>query len=143
MRIRHKAWAKPELEACPFYVPEPKTLRGHWREQFSQPGCPLYLELGCGKGGWISQAVLQYPQVNLIALDIKNEMLGLAKRKLEAAYAAAQQPAENVKIAIFNISYISDAFAPEDRVDRIYINFCNPWPRPKHKKNAVLPIQDS
>lgn len=112
-------------------------MRGHWREQFSQPGCPLYLELGCGKGGWISQAVLQYPQVNLIALDIKNEMLGLAKRKLEAAYAVAQQPAENVKIAIFNISYISDAFAPEDRVDRIYINFCNPWPRPKHKKRRL------
>ncbi len=81
--------------------------------------------------------MLQYPQVNLIALDIKNEMLGLAKRKLEAAYEAAQQPAENVKIAIFNISYISDAFAPEDRVDRIYINFCNPWPRPKHKKRRL------
>lgn len=137
MRIRHKAWAKPELEACPFYVPEPKALRGHWREQFPHPERPLYLELGCGKGGWISQAVLRYPQVNLIALDIKNEMLGLAKRKLEAAYAAAQQPAENVKIAIFNISYISDAFAPEDRVDRIYINFCNPWPRSKHKKRRL------
>ena len=137
MRMRKKKNLEPRMDACAAWQEKaPAEWKGRWKDKL--PGAAeVRLELGCGKGGWISQAVLQYPQMNLIALDIKNEMLGLAKRKLEAAYAAAQQPAENVKIAIFNISYISDAFAPEDRVDRIYINFCNPWPRPKHKKRRL------
>ena len=46
MRIRHKPWAKPELEACPFYIHEPQKQIGHWRELFAEPDKPLYVELG-------------------------------------------------------------------------------------------------
>lgn len=137
MRIRCKPWAKPELQACPFYVEPPQAQRGKWRQQFARPEQPLYLELGCGKGGWISQAVVQYPDVNLIAVDIKNEMLVLAKRKVEAALEAANRPADSVRLAIRNIMQIADTFAPEDRIDRIYINFCNPWPKSQHKKRRL------
>ena len=86
MRIRHKPWAKPELESCSFYVAEPQKQIGHWRELFDKPEKPLYVELGCGKGGFISQAAPAHPEVNFIAMDIKNEMLVLAKRKLEEAH---------------------------------------------------------
>ncbi len=137
MRIRCKPWAKPELQACPFYVEPPQAQRGRWRQQFAKPEQPLYLELGCGKGGWISQAVVQYPDVNLIAVDIKNEMLVLAKRKVEDALAAANRPADSVRLAIRNIMQISDTFAPEDQINRIYINFCNPWPKSQHKKRRL------
>lgn len=137
MRIRCKPWAKPELQACPFYVEPPQAQRGKWRQQFARPEQPLYLELGCGKGGWISQAVVQYPDVNLIAVDIKNEMLVLAKRKVEATLEAANRPADSVRLAIRNIMQIADTFAPEDRIDRIYINFCNPWPKSQHKKRRL------
>ena len=63
-------------------------------------------------------------------------MLVLAKRKLEAAYAAQQMPLDNVRVMIDNIMYLRECFAKEDRIDRIYINFCNPWPRGKHKKTS-------
>ena len=72
MRIRHKPWAKPELEACPFYVHEPQQQIGHWRELFEHPERPLYVELGCGKGGFISQAAPAHRDVNFVAMDIKN-----------------------------------------------------------------------
>ena len=85
MRIRCKPWAKPELEACGFCINEPETLKGKWRCEFKNDA-PLYLELGCGKGGFISQAAPSNPDINYIAVDIKNEMLVLAKRKLEDAY---------------------------------------------------------
>ena len=103
MRIRHKPWAKPELEACPFYVHEPQQQIGHWRELFEHPERPLYVELGCGKGGFISQAAPAHRDVNFVAMDIKNEMLVLAKRKLEAAYAELDETPDNVRIAIQNI----------------------------------------
>ena len=138
MRIRHKPWAKPELEACSFYVAEPQAQKGHWRELFSEPDKPLYVELGCGKGGFISQAAPAHPEVNFIAMDIKNEMLVLAKRKLEAAFEEkGTVPDNNVRIAIQNIERLELAWDENDRAERIYINFCNPWPKKKHKKRRL------
>lgn len=137
MRIRHKPWAKPELEACEFYVHEPQEHIGHWHEIFKNPDRPLYVELGCGKGGFISQAAPAHQDVNFIAMDIKNEMLVLAKRKLEAAYEAEGKTPENVRIAIQNIERMDTAWNENDRADRIYINFCNPWPKKKHKKRRL------
>ncbi len=136
MRIRHKPWAKPELEACPFYVPNPAEQKGKWNELFADKK-PLYVELGCGKGGFISQIAPAHPEINFIAMDIKNEMLVLAKRKLENAYKSADLPMNNIKIAIQNVERINLAWDENDRADRIYINFCNPWGKTKHKKRRL------
>ena len=137
MRIRRKPWARPELEACPFYVAQPGENRGRWRQQFARPDAPLHLELGCGKGGFISQLAPQHPEINYLAIDIKSEMLGLCKRKAEAAYAAAGRPVDNLYIFAQNIELLPQVLAPEDRVERIYINFCNPWPKAKHQKRRL------
>lgn len=137
MRIRHKPWAKPELEACPFYIAAPQEQKGRWCELFPDSSRPLYVELGCGKGGFISQAAPAHPDNNYIAMDIKNEMLVLAKRKLEAAYAKINKTPSNVRIAIQNIERIDLAWDENDCADRIYINFCNPWPKKKHKKRRL------
>ena len=137
MRIRHKPWAKPELEACPFYIADPQEKKGKWYTLFEDSSKPLYVELGCGKGGFISQAAPAHPEVNFIAMDIKNEMLVLAKRKLEAAYEEKGTSPDNVRIAIQNIERLELAWDENDRADRIYINFCNPWPKKKHKKRRL------
>lgn len=142
MRIRHKPWAKPELEACPFYIHDPQEHMGSWKNLFNDPEKPLYVELGCGKGGFISQAAPAHPEVNFIAMDIKNEMLVLAKRKIEKAYEEKNASIDNVKIAIQNIERIDLSWNESDKADRIYINFCNPWPKKKHK-SAALHIRDS
>ena len=136
MRIRCKPWAKPELESCPFYVPEPQKNRGIWTSVFPQKK-PLRLELGCGKGGFIAQEAPAHPDFNYVAVDIKNEMLVLAKRKLEAAYTSRHIPPENIRICIMNIMYLQECFSETDRVERIYINFCNPWSHNKHKKRRL------
>lgn len=137
MRIRHKPWAKPELEACPFYIIDPPEQKGSWRRLFSDSTKPLYVELGCGKGGFISQAAPAHQEVNFIAMDIKNEMLVLAKRKIEAAYSKAGIPTDNIRIANQNIERIDLAWDENDCADRIYINFCNPWPKGRHKKRRL------
>lgn len=137
MRIRHKPWAKPELDACEFCVHVPSENKGKWNTVFSDNTKPLYLELGCGKGGFISQIAILHPEINFVAMDIKNEMLGLAKRNLEKAYAEAERTPDNVRIAIQNIENIETSWGEGDSVDRIYINFCNPWPKKKHKKRRL------
>lgn len=136
MRIRCKPWAKPELEACNFCINTPEDLKGKWQKEF-QNGKPIYLELGCGKGGFISQAASVNQDKNFIAVDIKNEMLVLAKRKIEAEYKKKNLPLDNVRIFIKNIEQIDNVFSREDNIERIYINFCNPWPKSKHKKRRL------
>lgn len=136
MRIRHKPWAKPELEACDFCIAEPEQFKGKWQEEFTAKN-PIRIELGCGKGGFISKAASAEQDKNFIAVDIKSEMLVLAKRKIEAEYEKQNLDFGNIRIFIKNIEQIDNIFSREDNIERIYINFCNPWPRNKHKKRRL------
>ena len=138
MRMRFKPYARPELLASPLHAHDPMANRGHWHEVFARPGQPLHLELGCGKGGFMSQLASRHPENNYLGIDITDKVLILAKRKLEAAYAEAGIPADNVQIMSLDIERILNAFAPEDTVDRIYINFCNPWDKKAgHRKHRL------
>ncbi len=137
MRIRHKPWARPELAACPFFIDEPTQIKGQWNRQFPRPAQPLHLELGCGKGGFIAQMSVTNPQINYLAIDIKNEMLGLAKRNTEKAFAAAGREPDNILLTSFDIERLPLILEPADVVERIYINFCNPWPKVKHHKKRL------
>lgn len=136
MRIRHKPWARPELEASSFFEQNPDSVKGRWKERFQKPQ-PLYIELGCGKGGFVSQAALANPDINYLAIDIKYEMLGLAKRNVERAFASAGREPDNVLLTAHNIERIDMMLGSDDTADRLYINFCNPWPRVKHKKRRL------
>lgn len=137
MRIRRKPWAEPELKACPFCIQNPDEFKGKWNTVFNNSN-PIYVELGCGKGGFISQIAPSNLNVNFIAVDMINAMLGLAKRKLEKAYQDINVSPDNVRIFIKNIEKISEVFGDGDTIDRIYINFCNPWDRKnKHKKKRL------
>ena len=135
MHMRTKKWAKPELAVCPYFTDEPETKRGRWRAQFEREQ-PLYLELGCGKGVSTAAMVKDNPTINYVAVDITCNVLGDTRRNIEKAFDG--EPVKNVMIARYDISYIEKVFAPEDRVERIYINFCNPWTkRPKYAKRRL------
>ena len=127
MRMRFKPYARPELLACPFHAHDPFHSAGQWRQKFARPAQPLMLELGCGKGGFLSQLACAHPENNYLGFDITDKVLILAKRKIEAAYAAAGRPVDNVMILSADIERILQVLNADDRVQRIYINFCNPW----------------
>lgn len=140
MRIRFKPWARPELEASQFYIDNPEEYKGKWKKLFKNDN-PIYLELGCGKGGFISQIAVYNPDINFIAIDLVDAMLGLAKRKIEEQYRLANRAIDNVYITRYDIERINNILSKEDGVERIYINFCNPWPRGKHKKRRLTHIR--
>lgn len=133
MRMRRKKWARPELAACPFYIEHGEEYKGRWNTVFGSDK-PVYAELGCGKGRFVLQAAMYYPDINWLALDIKSEMLAVARRTI--VNELGREP-ENIRLVSQNIAMINTAFDGNDRIDRIYINFCNPWPRKKHKKRRL------
>ena len=137
MRIRYKKWARPELEASSFYVDNPETYRGKWKTKFKNPNLPLNLELGCGKGQFISKLASNNLDQNFIAIDLVDAMLGLAKRNVEEIYKEKNIETDNIILTRFDIDRILLFFSEEDKIDRIYINFCNPWPKGKHRKKRL------
>lgn len=137
MRIRFKPWARPELEASYFYEDNPEDYKGKWITKFKNQGNPVYLELGCGKGSFISQLAFKNQDINYIAIDLVDAMLGLAKRKVEEVYNANNTKVENLILVRYDIERINNIIDKEDNIERIYINFCNPWPKSKHKKKRL------
>ena len=137
MRIRYKKWARPELEASKFYIDEPEKMKGKWKTFFKNPNNPLYLELGCGKGQFISNLASENLDKNYIAIDLVDAMLGLAKRNVEQVYAEKNMEPENIVLTRYDIERILQILDKEDKIERIYINFCNPWPKGKHRKKRL------
>ena len=136
MRIRRKKWARPELAVCPFFESEPETRLGKWSERFEKEQ-PFYVELGCGKGTFAAQLALKNPDVNILAVDIKSDMLGVARRIIVEMFDDARRNVNNLMLTAYNVENIEKILSADDKVQRIYINFCNPWPKPKHKKRRL------
>ena len=140
MRMRYKPWVRPELNMCEYYIKNPEEFKGKWNEFLknkTNEEKPIYLELGCGKGSFISKFAVNNPNINFIAIDIKSEMLGLAKRKIDLEYKEHNLEINNIVIMSYQILLIDKIFNENDKISRIYINFCNPWPKEKHKKRRL------
>ena len=140
MRIRFKPWARPELEASKFYIDNPEDYKGKWKEDFNNDN-PIHLELGCGKGSFMANLAVKNPDINYIAIDVVDAMLGLAKRNIEEKYKEENKEINNVVLTRFDIERILLIMNENDNVERIYINFCNPWPRGKHRKKRLTHIR--
>ena len=141
MRIRFKPWARPELEASYFYVDNPEDCKGKWISKFKNKENPIHIELGCGKGSFISELAFRNQNINYIAIDLVDAMLGLAKRKVEEKYNENNKKVDNLILVRYDIERINNIISNEDNIQRIYINFCNPWPKAKHKKKRLTHIK--
>ena len=95
------------------------------------------MELGCGKGSFISNLAVKNKNINYLAIDMVDAMLGLAKRNIETVYNENNEEIDNVILTRFDIERILLILDKKDKIERIYINFCNPWPRGKHHKKRL------
>ena len=159
MRIRFKPWARPELEASKFYIDNPEEYKGKWKEAFKETGVDIefytlrerstdeilpwdFIDAGVTKkGSFISQLAVKNHNINYLAIDLVDAMLGLAKRNIEQKYNENKKEIDNIIITRYDIERILNILNLEDNVKRIYINFCNPWPRGKHHKKRLTHIR--
>ena len=119
MHMRTKKWARPELSACPFYVNGGEEIRGRWKERFPEPGRPLHMEMGCGKGVSTAAMIADHPEINYIICDVSPDVLGTARRNI--AEKCGEEP-DNVQILRTDICFIHRVFAPEDAADRLSVD---------------------
>ena len=135
MHLRKKPWARPELQACPYFEADPESCKGTWQSKFPVEQ-PMHLEVGCGKGVSTAKMVFSEQNINFIALDVISDILGYTRRNIAMQFA--NSPIHNVWLTRYNVDFIKIIFSKEDKIERLYIHFCNPWSeRKKHYKRRL------
>ena len=130
MRMRKKPNLLPRMSrAAAVLATEPETLRGQWRTAF--PGfSALHLELGCGKGRFTAETAAAAPDTLLVAVEKVPDAMVVAMER------AVEKGLHNVKFIDRDVALLPELFAPGE-VARIYLNFCDPWPKSRDAKHRL------
>ncbi len=132
MRLRHIPGAAEAVAASPLVYDEKKASdhRGKWRELFvNGADAPLHLEIGMGRGRFLLAKALAEPNVDFLGLELRAEMIMEALERTE-------EPPANLRFLWLNAALLTELFAPGE-IDRIYLNFPDPWPKSRHAKRRL------
>ena len=129
MRLRNIKGSKEVIAASPYVVQNPEDYKGKWSELFHN-NHPLHIEIGMGKGQFIHTLASENPDINYIGIEMYSSVLYRALEK----QTAEEKP--NLYFLRFDAKYLADIFA-EHEVDRIYLNFSDPWPKDRHSKRRL------
>ncbi|UVI31475.1 tRNA (guanosine(46)-N7)-methyltransferase TrmB [Paenibacillus spongiae] len=137
MRLRGRKGILESIQSQPeLIVLDAAPRKGRWQAFFGNDK-PIYIELGMGKGKFISDMSVRNPHINFIGVDMYDELIRRASEKARAAWGA-QGVAEPPNLALLraNIESIEDMFAPGE-IERIHLNFSDPWPKSKHARRRL------
>lgn len=130
MRLRKKPWADKEFAINDKLIEEPESMKGRWKEFFGNNN-PIHLEIGCGKGQFIAKMSLRNPDINYIAAERQRLVIVTALRK-----SREMGTGNNLRFICVDVEHLLEYFEPGE-IDRLYINFCDPWPRKKWAKRRL------
>ena len=133
MRLRNVRGSREKIAADDFVIKEADQYRGHWKEKITA-GKPLHLEIGMGKGKFLMELADRNPNIYYIGIEKFSSVLVRALEKME------EDPLDNVRFLRMDAEYIEQIFAPGE-VDRIYLNFSDPWPKERHVKRRLTSRQ--
>ncbi len=131
MRLRNISGSREVIAESPFVVPEAELFNcpGKWNEIFGN-NQPIRIEIGMGKGKFIHTMAKEHPEINYIGIEKYSSVLLRAIQKMEA------EELPNLKFIRMDAEDIAKVFAPGE-VDRIYLNFSDPWPKDRHAKRRL------
>lgn len=131
MRLRRIPQALPQVHSHPLVTTERETLHlaGHWRQLFAKEQ-PLHLEIGMGRGRFLTMAAAAHPEYNYLGLERRAECLLSSLARLAEPYPA------NLRLLHADASLLAEMFAPGE-LDAIYLQFSDPWPKSRHAKRRL------
>ena len=130
MRMRKKTNLEPRMARCSgVLIAQPETMYGRWHTLMPQAQA-VYLELGCGKGRFTAETAAQNPQALFLAVERVPDAMVIAMERV------CGMGLTNVFFIDGDAANLTELFAPSE-IDRIYINFCDPWPGNRHSKRRL------
>ena len=133
MRLRNIKGSRETISASEYTVNEPKEYKGKWNEVFGNDN-PIHIEVGMGKGKFITTLASQNPDINYIGIEKYSSVLLRALEKME------ELDITNICFIRMDAEEIEDVFA-EEEVSKIYLNFSDPWPKDRHAKRRLTSRQ--
>ena len=122
MRLRNVKNKEEILNSCDILIKDFGSVKGKWHKEFNNNN-PIYIEIGMGKGKFIIENALRYPNINFIGIEKYDSVLARAVQKVPSDI-------KNLRFVRVDAKNINDVFDKE--VDRIYLNFSDPWPKDRH-----------
>lgn len=135
MRLRNIPEAKEIVENSPFVIQNPCGLRGAW-DAFWQNTHPIHLEVGMGKGMFLMEMSRRHPENNYLGMELYDSVLLRAIQKRNTL----ENPTENLYFLCADARILPDIFA-EREIQKIYLNFSDPWPKARHSKRRLTSRQ--
>ena len=129
MRLRNVPGARETIIENQFSVQQPEQMKGKWAKVFGNSK-PIHIEIGMGKGQFLLNMALAHPDVNYIGIEKYSSVLVRAVEKLE------DFEQDNLRLIRMDAENIEEVF-DKDEVDRIYLNFSDPWPKDRHAKRRL------
>ncbi|MCH4887260.1 tRNA (guanosine(46)-N7)-methyltransferase TrmB [Acidaminobacter sp. JC074] len=129
MRLRYVENAHQLIEDHPRLLSKPEQYKDSWQSLFNKEQ-PLYVEFGAGKGSFIINLAKQTPEANLLAFERNAKVVFKSIVKLE------EESHDNFFIVCADVTNLKEIF-PDHSVDRIYLNFSDPWPKDRHAKRRL------
>ena len=133
MRLRHIPGAEQMIEDSPYVIQNPEERKGKWHEVFGNHN-PIRIEVGMGKGRFIMELAKANPEINYIGIERYSTVLLKAIQKRE------QLAITNICFMCIDAKNMADIFDMGE-VDRIYLNFSDPWPKDRHAKRRLTSPQ--
>ena len=130
MRMRKKKNCAARIERCAsLHITEPERYKGKWREVFGNDN-PIHIEIGCGKGAFVTGMAKLYPDVNFIAIEKVEDIIVMAMER------AMREELSNVRFMDMDAERI-EGFFEKGEICRIYLNFSDPWKKSRQAKRRL------
>ncbi len=136
MRLRNIPRADEVLKASSDVIKNETNYRGNWSKEIFGNDHPLHIEIGMGKGQFLTGLAKENPQINYIGIERYSSVLLRAVEKLELLRDESNTPLSNIRFVCMDAHDVADVFAPEE-VARIYLNFSDPWPKARHARRRL------
>lgn len=130
MRLRHIPGAEEKVLEHPFVIEDPKSKKGNWKEVFGNDN-PIRIEIGMGKGQFITELASRNPDINYIGIEMYSTVMLKALSKRAERTAAEGHELTNLYYICTDARLLAEVFEVGE-VDRIYLNFSDPWPKDRH-----------
>jgi tRNA (guanine-N7-)-methyltransferase len=129
MRLRNVKGAKELLAQHDKVFEEPEKFKGKWNEIFNNPN-PIHIEIGMGKGQFIIGLAQKNPHINYIGFEKYSSVLARAIEKID------ETDLNNLRVVRMDAEHLDDVFKT-DEIQKIYLNFSDPWPKDRHEKRRL------
>ena len=129
MRLRNITGSQEVIDNSEYVCHEPEAAKGQWKTVFGNEN-PVQLEIGMGKGKFLMAMAKEHPEINYVGIEKYTSVLLRAIQKLET------QELLNIRFLCMDAERITDVF-DEGEVDKIYLNFSDPWPKDRHAKRRL------